>query len=288
MKTMKGKTERLSHAEFKQFRNLIYDQSGINLNDSKQALLKSRLRKRMAAVEIDSYSHYFDFVKKDKTGKELTILIDSISTNVTSFFREIKHFEFLDKTIIPELVKDRKPSSGEVRAWSSACSSGEEPYSILFSLLENKEIPSSWKIKMLATDISTRILATAQEGFYEQRKISTVPKTMLIKYFTKDGTRNKNYFQIKQNIRSKIAFKKFNLTTPRFPFNKKFSFIFCRNVMIYFDLPTRETLVNKFYEHLEDDGYLLIGHSESLSGISHKFKYVQPTIYKKVKSKVLV
>lgn len=273
--------EQLSLEEFKQFRDLIYDQSGINLNDTKQGLLKSRLRKRMATLEVDSYSHYFDFVNKDRTGKELTILIDSISTNVTSFFREIKHFHFLENTIIPNIVNSKKSPGGEVRVWSSACSSGEEPYSILFSLLENKALPSTWRIKMLATDISTRILATAKEGFYEQRKINTVPKVMLTKYFKKEGGSNPDYYHVKEDIRSKIAFKRFNLMTPRFPFKKKFNFIFCRNVMIYFDIPTRETLVNKFYEHLDDGGYLLIGHSETLSGIDHKFKYIEPTIYRK-------
>jgi len=280
-------SDELSIQEFKQYRDLIYDQSGITLNDTKQSLLKARLRKRMSTLELGSYSDYFEFIKKDRSGKELTILIDSISTNVTSFFREIKHFEFLKETIIPGIVNNHKSSSREVRVWSSACSSGEEPYSILFSLMEDKQLPSSWKIKMLATDISTRILATAKEGFYEQRKINTVPNSMLSKYFNKEAVQSQSYYQVKEDIRNKISFKNFNLMTPRFPFKKRFNFIFCRNVMIYFDIPTRSVLVNKFYEHLEEGGYLLIGHSETLSGIDHQFEYIEPTIYRKKSARKL-
>lgn len=272
----------LSDREFKMFRELIFEKSGINLHDGKKELLRTRLGSRIRVKELSSFKDYYDLIKKDKTDNELMGLLDAISTNLTSFFREINHFHFLEKNIIPEILARGGESNNKVlRCWSAGCSSGEEPYTIVLSLLENSEVSGSWGIKMLATDISVEMLEKATRAVYAEEKIETVPKSMIRKYFVK-GTKDKEgLYRVRQEISELVQFKRFNLMTKDFPFKHKFDFIFCRNVMIYFDKPTQEVLIAKFYDALAKGGYLLIGHSESLTGIQHQFKYMLPTIYKK-------
>lgn len=272
----------LKDSEFKLFRDLIYKKSGINLNESKKALLQTRLRKLIIQQGFNSYKEHYQFVVKDKTGVELMRILDAISTNVTSFFREIHHFEHLDKVVIPEfLERNRSKPNPVIRGWSAACSSGEEPYSILFTLLKNKAFQSSKNIKLLATDISTQMLNTASQGIYPGERVKPVHKNMLRKHFIKEGKGESAHYMVRDEFREMVFFKRFNLMTPAFPFNNKFDFIFCRNVMIYFDVPTRQKLISNFYDFLKDGGYLFIGHSESLSLTKHQFKYVRPTVYKK-------
>ncbi|VAX15126.1 Chemotaxis protein methyltransferase CheR, partial [hydrothermal vent metagenome] len=187
-----------------------------------------------------------------------------------------------EKKIIPQiLARARETNNKILRCWSAGCSSGEEPYTIIFSLLENEEIHNSWDIKMLATDISAEMLGKAASAVYTEEKIKTVPKSIIQKYFVK-GTKDKEgLYRVRQEISRLVQFKRFNLMTTNFPFKHKFDFIFCRNVMIYFDKPTQETLTSKYYNALAKGGYLMIGHSESLTGLEHQFKYVLPTIYQK-------
>jgi chemotaxis protein methyltransferase CheR len=280
--TSLGSPMALSAAEFKMFRDLIFEKSGINLHEGKKELLRTRLGSRIRAKELRSFKDYYDLINKDKTDVELMGLLDAISTNLTSFFREVNHFHFLEKTIIPEIVtKGRQSNNKELRCWSAGCSSGEEPYTIILSLLNNPEISETWKIKMLATDISVEMLEKAFRAVYAEEKINTVPKEMVRKYFVKGTNDKEGLYRVRQEISKLVQFKRFNLMTKSFPFSHKFNFIFCRNVMIYFDKPTQEVLISKFYNALARGGYLLIGHSESLTGIEHQFKYVLPTIYKK-------
>ena len=282
VKNILGKELVLSNREFKMFRDLIYKKSGINLNDNKKELLQARLRKLIIQKSLDSYEKYYKFIIKDETGVELTLILDAISTNVTSFFREIHHFNFLDKVVVPEFAKkNQSKTNPEIRVWSAACSSGEEPYSILFSLLQHKLFQSGSNIKFLATDISIQILNAANQGVYPAQKVKQVPKYMLKKYFDKEGKGETGYYTVSKELRKLIHFKRFNLMTPVYPFKNKFDFIFCRNVMIYFDAPTKEKLISNFYNFLKEGGYLFIGHSESLSSTNHQFKYVRPTVYKK-------
>jgi len=272
----------LGDREFKMFRALIFEKSGISLHEGKKELLRTRLSSRLRARDLSSFKDYYDFIKNDKTDGELMGLLDAISTNLTSFFREINHFHFLEKKIIPQiLARGRKTNDKALRCWSAGCSSGEEPYTIIFSLLENAEINNSWDIKMLATDISAEMLEKATSAVYTEEKIKTVPKSIIRKYFVK-GTKDKEgLYRVRQEISRLVQFKRFNLMTENFPFKHKFDFIFCRNVMIYFDKPTQETLTSKYYNALAKGGYLMIGHSESLTGLEHQFKYVLPTIYQK-------
>jgi len=273
----------ITDREFEMFKNLIFQKSGISLHEGKKELVRTRLSSRLRERGFNTYMEYYNYVRDDDTGTELISLLDAISTNLTSFFREINHFHFLAKTIIPEIVaKKRMSGSKEVRAWSAGCSSGEEPYSIAFTMMDHMETIQTWDVKILGTDLSTQVLEKAARGVYKETQLQTVPKNIIRKYFEPappDG--DLKLYRVRDEVKRIIFFKRFNLMTPKFPFKRKFDFIFCRNVMIYFDKPTQQTLINKYYDTLAEGGYLLIGHSESLTGVSHKFKYVQPTIYQK-------
>ncbi len=277
-----GGSYELSEKEFRLFQQLVCNKSGISLHEGKRELVRTRLASRLRAFGFGSYTEYYKFVEQDKTGEELVSLLDAISTNLTSFFRENAHFEFLIKTVIPQIAEyKRKSGEKDVRVWSAGCSSGEEPYSLAFTLMDNMETIQTWDVKILATDLSTDVLAIAARGVYKNEKVKSIPPGVIRKYFQKGSGENEGFYRVRPEARRLIHFKRFNLMTSVFPFRHKFDFIFCRNVMIYFDKPTQETLVNKYYNALVPGGYLMIGHSESLSGVKHNFKYDQPTIYRK-------
>jgi len=272
----------VSDAEFKAFRDLIFEKSGISLRDSKRELLRTRLGVVIRSKGLGSFGEYYDYVQADRTGRELVAMLDAVSTNVTSFFREPLHFEYLEKTVIPTVIKrQEKTVMKQLRGWSAGCSSGEEPYSIAITLLESSGLVGRWDMKVLATDISTEMLERAQQGEYSDETLKSAPKRLVSKYFSRDEAGGRRRYSINPAARELVSFRRFNLMTPQYPFKRKFDFIFCRNVMIYFDRKTQETLVNKFYNALEQGGALMIGHSESLTGIDHRFRYIQPTIYQK-------
>ncbi len=275
----------LTAEEYELFRRLIYEKSGINLGDQKQQLVRARLGKRLRKGNFKSYRAYYDYVAKDKSGNELCALIDAISTNTTHLFREKQHFEFLAQTLRAQLEdhKWRAANSG-VRIWSAGCSTGDEPYSIAMTvddvLYARRDV--GWKI--LATDISTEVLDRARAGIYESHRLGTVPANLRQRYFVRVPGQDRRLVQVTPALRAQIAFARFNLMSERFPFRHGFDYIFCRNVMIYFDRPTQERLVARFAAHLRPGGYLLIGHSESLNSIQHSLSYTQPTIYQRTGS----
>lgn len=272
----------ITDEEFDLFRRLIYNKSGINLNPTKRSLLQTRLMKRLRQTNCESFSRYYTYIINDASGKELIIMLNAISTNLTKFFREEDHFSFLSDTALPELIeKNRKNVERRIRAWSAGCSSGEEAYSIGMTILRHIENPLLWNIKILATDISTDILEKAAEGLYGEEKISDVPKDILSDFFFKGIDKYKGCYKVKPVLRNIITFRRLNLIDEVYPFKGRFDFIFCRNVMIYFDKKTQEGIINRFYRFLEDGGYLFIGHSESLNGIKSQFKYVMPAVYRK-------
>lgn len=273
----------INDKEFGLFQRLIYNESGINLTPAKKELLKSRLMKRLRERSLDSFKEYYEYVtKKDTTGEELVSMLDCISTNLTEFFRESAHFDFLSEKVLPDLFANkRKIREKKIRIWCAGCSTGEEPYSISIMLSECIEQFSGWDTKILATDLSTRVLKKATHGIYEKERLRGVPLQMLNTYFKNGEHTLKNCYQIKDSLRDMIVFRRLNLTDEIFPFKGHFDFIFCRNVMIYFDKQTQSKLVSKFYKHLAPDGYLFLGHSESLAGTETRFRYVRPTIYQK-------
>jgi len=266
---------------FQQFSRLVYEQCGINLHEGKKALLQARLNKRMRLTGIGSYEQYFKLINSGANSGEFVHFLDSISTNLTYFFRESQHFDFLDKVALPELTaKKRKDGDSRIRIWSAGCSTGEEPYSLAMCVLAHLPNLAGWDFRILATDISTRVLETASRGIYSEEKVKKVPPALRQGYFQKiSGANGKPDFQITPQLKRIITFHRLNLKEP-YPFKGVFDFIFCRNVMIYFDKKTQEELVNRMASFLSPGGYFCVGHSESLTGLAHKLSYVQPAIYR--------
>ena len=271
----------LSDKEFIEISKIVYDHCGINLHSGKKELVRARLSKLLRINHLTTFKEYMDFVSSDKSGNEFSLLIDSLSTNLTSFFREKQHFEHLSKVFLPSLLQHKRTKSDfRIRAWSAGCSSGEEPYSIAITLLESVKGLGRWDIKILATDISTKVLERAKKGVYEKERVAPVGTIQKNLYLIQNTSKGHTTFGAKQNLRDIIFFKYLNLMKD-WPISGPVDFIFCRNVMIYFDKSTQERLVNRYWELLNSGGLLFTGHSESLTGIRHKFDYIQPTIYKK-------
>lgn len=266
----------ITSQEYERFRGLIYTESGISLSDHKQTLLVSRLSKRLRELGLSTFSEYYDRVTEDPTGEEFTRMLDLISTNKTDFFREPKHFDFLRERILPELEGVKT-----IRVWSSACSTGEEPYSIAIALYEGVQNPAQWEFKILASDLSTRVLAKAASGIYDDERVQNVPADVVRRHFLRGRGDSAGLVKVKPHLAAIVRFRRLNLMDDRFPIKQPLDLIFCRNVMIYFDRPTQERLVNKFHDYLKPGGYLFIGHSESLQWVHHPFRSLAPTIYRK-------
>jgi chemotaxis protein methyltransferase CheR len=266
----------ISIDEFARFRALIYKESGISLTEQKRTLLASRLSRRLRELDLASFSDYYAKVTEDPTREEFTRMLDLISTNKTDFFREPKHFAFLRERIIPELERTKC-----IRIWSSACSSGEEPYTIAMTLFDTVRNPAEWEFKILASDLSTRVLAKAATGIYDEERVRDVPPDVIRRHFLRGRGESEGLLKVKPHLAGMIQFRRLNLMDEHFPIKTSLDLIFCRNVMIYFDRPTQETLVNKFHRYLKPGGYLFIGHSESLQWVRHPFKSLAPTIYQK-------
>lgn len=270
----------LSERDFKLISETVYEHCGINLHMGKKELVRARLAKLIRIKGFHDFASYIQFVMDDKSGDEFTTLIDALSTNLTSFFREKQHFDFLQNEFFPQLVeRKRRASSRRVRGWSAGCSSGEEPYSLAITMLESLS-GGQWDIKLLATDIANSKLEIARRGVYDATRVESVPPACRTKYFIKNGTRGGYTYEATEALRQVICFQYLNLME-EWPVKGPVDFIFCRNVMIYFDKPTQEKLVNRYWDVLDKGGVLFTGHSESLTGIKHQFSYVQPTIYLK-------
>lgn len=259
---------------FDTIRNIVYEKAGIALNDGKQALVSARLGKRMRALSISDYGHYLEHLVNDKTGEEIVQLLDAIATNVTSFFREAAHFDFLSEQMKIWVQKGQT----RFRFWSAACSSGEEPYTMAMVLSKATEgYPVD--VRILATDISTRILNKAVQGEYPEEKVKTVSRSLREKYFTVTRSDEGQKFRIKDSLRSMILYKRLNLSVTPFPMRGPMDAVFCRNVMIYFDNPVRKRLLEEFFRLVKPGGFLFVGHAESLTGMLSGFKLVKPSIY---------
>lgn len=269
----------LTEREFQLISDLVYRHCGINLHDGKKDLVRARLAKCIRNTGASSVANYLDMVRSDASGREFASLIDAISTNLTSFFRESAHFDFLRGKFLPALIdKKRKKGSSRIRAWSAGCSTGEEPYSLAMTLLDVVEDRKLADIKVLATDISRVVLRRARGGVYEKSRMTSVPPAMRTKFLQSCVYEDKPAISVVPTVKQAVVFNYLNLIDT-WPFKGPFDFIFCRNVMIYFDKQTQERLVNRFWECLEPGGVLFTGHSESLTGVSHKFQYVLPTVY---------
>ena len=261
---------------FERFRALIYRECGINLTDLKRVMFSSRLQKRLSQLGLTSFQDYYDLVVAEHSDAELTTMLDYISTNQTEFFREPHHFTFLRERVLPELAVEKK-----IRIWSTACSSGEEPYSIAMTLSDAIDSPSKWNCRILASDISTRMLAKAASGEYSHARIDSLPADLVRRHFLLGKGDHTKVVKIKPHVADMTVFRRINLMDERYPIKSLLDLIFCRNVMIYFDRKTQAAVLAKLSRYLKPGGYLFMGHSETLQGISGEFHYIAPTIYRK-------
>ena len=265
----------LSNRCYETVKRLVYEKAGIDLSAGKQQLIAARLAKLVRLHKLRSYDEYVEQLLADRTTNSLVELIDAISTNFTSFLREPAHFDFMRKTVLPA-IKDRS----EIRVWCAASATGEEPYSLVFTAYEELGPLTGRSFRLLATDISTKALATARKGIYSQDRFTPVPKDWLPKYLLRGERESAGLFQVKPEIRQQVEFKQLNLIES-FDLHATFPLISCRNVMIYFDKPTQQRVMDRLVAHLEPGGYLFIGHSDGLAGVNHPLRFIQPAIYQK-------
>jgi chemotaxis protein methyltransferase CheR len=270
---------KLSSKQFDKISQLVYQISGIDLHEGKEELVKARLLKRLRHLKISNFDRYLKYLAHDKNGIEVQAMVDMLTTNKTHFFRESEHLDFLKDEIIPGL------STGPVRIWSAGCSSGEEPYSIAIILRENIPEIEKRDVRILATDISDRMMDRARQGLYDEDTLKFMPAQFKHKYFKRAESGGVRKYHVAPRLQSMVSFAKLNLME-EWPMSGLFDVIFCRNVMIYFDKPTQEKLVKRFWSMLQDGGYLLVGHSESLTFLTHDYRYLKPAVYQKVKQPV--
>ena len=257
---------------FRRFCAIAYEKAGITLGDSKEALVEARVGRRMRALGLVHEKEYLIRLEKDSTGEEIVQFLDVISTNHTSFFREPDHFEFL-RTVLADW---RREGMRRLRVWSAASSTGEEPYTIAFTIadtLENAVV--DWRI--LATDISTKVLAKAEAGVFDDSKLTGLARGELNRFFERGPDKDKHTVQ--PEMRAKITFRRLNLVTPPYPMRGPFDIIFCRNVMIYFDQAVRQRVISGMERLLRPGGYLLIGHAEALSGVRTELRMIRPSVF---------
>ena len=257
---------------------MIYRDAGITLNDSKKTMVESRLSRRVRELDVSGYNEYLKIIENDSEEREH--FINSLTTNLTEFFREVPHFDYLKQTVFPEIRQHNK--SKKIRVWSAASSTGEEIYSLGMSLGEAFGDGFDWDYKILGTDVDSNVLKTATNAVYKKRSVEKIPPHMLQKYFQRGQGSNAGNYRIKKCLRESAKFRQFNLIKDHFDTPIKFDYIFLRNVLIYFDDAMIEIAINKMSKHLKNGGYLFIGHSESLNSINHDLKMIRSSIYKKV------
>lgn len=260
---------------FKDYQALIYKVAGIALADSKKALLMNRIAKRMRALGISSAEAYLTYVQSGSK-EEVEKLIDVVSTNVTHFFREEPHFNFLSN-LCHGWKAERKRS---IKIWCAAASSGQEPYTIAMTLCENLNLPEM-DIKILGTDICSDVLIKAVEGHYKEQDTENIPKEILDKYFEVNDSDDGPIYTTRPILKNLITFKRLNLAEFPYPLKGNFDVIFCRNVMIYFDRPMRQKVIDQFYNLLSPGGHLILSHSENVLGIEHQLKSLGSSIFRK-------
>ncbi len=268
----------MSERAFRCLSTFISDKCGIKMPPSKKIMLEGRLRKRLRALDMNSFDSYCNYVFKNRgTAGEIIHMIDVVTTNKTEFFREAAHFDYLVETSLPDLSRRH----GKINVWSAGCSSGEEPYTLAMVLSDYAE-KNDLRFSIFATDISTRVLEKAKRAVYEHEKVESVPINLRKKYFLRGKDERKGLVRVKPELRSKVEFKRLNLMDRYFDFAAPLHAIFCRNVMIYFDQATQNELVRKFCGLLVRGGYLFTGHSETLHGMDLPLVSIAPNIHKRV------
>ena len=267
-----------SDADFARVQKIVYDFAGIDLNESKRNLVYNRLAKRIRFLQHASFKQYLDYVEAQGRSGEFVHLINAITTNMTFFFRENHHFEYLTNTVIPGLLESNQASK-KIRIWSAGCSTGEEPYSIAIILKE--AVPAGWDAKVIATDLDTNVVNTGIKGVYKDDRLKGVTEERKKRWFLKGTGSNSGFIRVKPELQEIIKFGQINLMND-WPLEDPIDVIFCRNVVIYFDKQTQAKLFNRYADLLPDNGHLFIGHSESLYKVCDRFELLGQTIYKKL------
>ena len=267
-----------SDGDFERIRKFVKEETGITLSDAKKNMVYGRLSRRLRALNISNFKQYIDLVSSDGQ-EEKGNFVNAITTNLTSFFREEHHFEFVKNTVIPQVLRNNRETR-RVRIWSAGCSTGEEPYSLAIALHESIPDIKNWDIKILATDLDTNVLDHCKRGVYDIERINGLSQQRQSSWFLKGKGNHAGNVKVDSRLQSLITFKQLNLMQT-WPMKGPFDFMFCRNVVIYFDKPTQRVLFDRYADIVKDDGYLFLGHSESLHNVSTRFQLIGNTIYQK-------
>ena len=268
----------LSDSEFRRCCDLIHELTGIRMTDAKRQLVERRLGRRLSVLGMTEIERYLELVRSGNA-VEVEQFRNAVTTNLTSFFRENHHFDYLANVFLPAL-RERAPGRRKLRVWSAGCSTGEEPHSIAITLLEALPDAAQWDIRIVCTDIDTEVLATAEAAIYADERVEGLQPERLRRWFLRGRGARSGMVRLRQEVRDLQQFSQMNLMDP-WPFRDPFDVIFCRNVVIYFSRETQARLVSRFAQCLSDDGILVMGHSESLNKISDRFRLLGRTIYAK-------
>jgi len=263
-----------THKDFNHLCALVDKHTGIQLAEGKEDMLYGRLSRRIRKVGLSSFNAYIDLLEKDENGDEFGEFINAVTTNLTSFFRESHHFDYLKKTLLPELMQTNR-SSRRIRIWSAGSSTGEEPYSIAMSVAET--MPPGWDVKILATDLDTDVLAHGERGVYDDSRVEGLDRAVVKRWFVKNRMQP-GKVRVKPELQELIHFRQLNLLQP-WPMKGPVDIIFCRNVIIYFDMPTKQKLMNRYADMLPDGGHLFLGHSEAMNNMSSRFALDGKSVY---------
>ncbi len=264
--------------DFDSIRKLVYERTGINLSTAKRDMVYSRLVRRLRQLGLEKFSDYTDMLHEGDD-HELVQFTNALTTNLTSFFREPHHFIYLGKTIIPYLLQNNK-NTRRIRVWSAGCSTGEEPYSIAITLLENIPRIREWDIKILATDLDSNVLEKARKGIYQADRVRDLDAKVVRDWFSKESDGSAQYVKIREDARQLITFNQLNLME-KWPMKGSFDVIFCRNVVIYFDKETQKVLFDRYADALTVDGHIFLGHSETMYKVSDRFDLIGQTMYRR-------
>lgn len=264
--------------DFRRISTLVGQLTGIVLVESKQDMVYGRLARRLRQLHLDSFSEYCTLLERGDD-EELGQFVNAITTNLTSFFREIHHFEYLTKTLLPGLLRG-KANTRQIRIWSAGCSTGEEPYSLAMTVQEALPATGRWDVKILATDIDSNVLATASRGVYKADRLGDLASQRVQRWFKKGAGKNAGMVRVAPELQAMITFRQLNLMQT-WPMRGPFDVIFCRNVVIYFDKDTQRRLFDRFADYLAPRGHLFVGHSESLFKLTDRFELIGKTIYRK-------
>ena len=279
---MSSREETITNADFDRLRSLIYAQAGINLNLDKKTMLELRIKRRLKRLNLASFSEYCEYLfGRQGQRDEIVHFLDVVTTNKTDFFREPEHFDFLTRRALPEFFAS-KGTERQMLVWSAGCSTGEEPYTLAMVMSEFAQLHAGFRFKILATDISTTVLEKARLGIYNEDAVRPVPPEMRRKYFMRSRDRSSNLLRIVPELRRLVEFRRVNFKDAEYGLSEKLDSVFCRNVIIYFDRPTQEQILQRLTHYLLPGGYCFVGHSETLHGMELPLLPVAPALYRRI------